>query len=105
MDLEAAGGGGERLELTRIKAGMKEGVPALRGFATKYVEREFAQREGVGTSAFAASGSAPSFAIVGNASSASRLLDDGTPTAPPGYVTAAGGEPTHMHARAVCGES
>ena len=85
VDLDQ-GAQGESFEITRIDAGFPANVPNLRGFATKFVTREIAQREGAGRSAFAASGAgAPfSYAIVDHSSTA--YLDDKTPTSSPGYL-------------------
>ena len=87
VDLDA-GRRGESLEHTTITAGVPAGVPELRGFATKYVVREYAEKEGVGSSAFVASRKQPSsFAIVDNSPTPA---DDATPTSKPGYAIRVG---------------
>lgn len=89
VDLDSPTGKGESLETTRITAGMKSDVPNLMGWATKYVERNYATKEGVGLSTFVPSAATPTgFAIVDGVGS--LALDDATPTAPPGYMIVPG---------------
>jgi hypothetical protein len=86
VDLDA-GERGESLEKTTITASMKEGIPELRGLATKHAAREYIEKEGAGASTLVPSSVEPSsFAIVDRASG-SVPLGDATPTAPPGYVS------------------